>query len=59
MLKPALAFMRIPCNSLVLMTCCWVFVLADGPADNLSSQVRPIPPDGIPLSAEQSALLET
>jgi len=29
-----------------------LFVLADGPADNLAEKVRPVPPEGIPVPAE-------
>jgi hypothetical protein len=31
--------------------------LADGPKDNIATQVRPVPPLGIPLAAEEQALI--
>ncbi|TWT94613.1 prolyl oligopeptidase family serine peptidase [Stieleria varia] len=39
--------------------CAACHVMADGPADNDAATVRPIPPPGTPLSAEQSQDLKT
>ena len=48
--------MRIAACSLMLLSL--VFVLADGPQDNIPDKVRPVPPEGVPVPAEVRAELQ-